>query len=180
MPTIIAGLSHTSTITTILGSLVFNAVFGFTGAMFGVWMVSKWGSWRLATTGFAATLVCLLILGAIGSPAHTGSVVVFGVLLGLFVFFHAYGPGTQGGTQTTLSYPTSLRGIGNGVGNAIDRVGSIISLLLFPVFSAALVEHVYFVVAIAPALGLIALLTIRWDPTAHDVDSEEFAAQAVA
>lgn len=178
LPTIIAGLSHASTMTTIVGSLIVNAVFGFTGAVFGVRMVSRWGSWRLATTGFLATMTCLIILGFIGHPSGTVMLIVFGLLLGLFVFFHAYGPGPQGGTQTTLSYPTSLRGVGNGVGNAIDRVGSILSLLLFPVFSAALVEHVYFVVAIAPALGLIPLLIIRWNPTAHDVDSEEFAPTA--
>lgn len=178
LPIIISGFFQENVLTTVIVSLIVNAVFGIGGALVGVRLMPRLGSWRLATTGFIATLICTLLLGTIGTPHGTALLIVASLILALFISFHAYGPGAQGGTQTTLSYPTSLRGIGNGVGNAIDRVGSITSLLVFPILAEALSNNrVFFVVAIAPALGLVVLLTIRWDPTAHDVDAEEFADQ---
>ena len=176
LPIIIAGFFQQNVLTTILISLVVNAAFGISGAYIGVRLMPRLGSWKLATTGFIGTLVCMVVLGVIGTPHGMGLLVLASVVVALFIMFHAYGPGAQGGTQLTLSYPTSLRGIGSGFGNAVDRIGSMISLFLFPVLSGAFGNHVFFFVAIAPALGLIALFAIRWDPTAHDVDAEEFAA----
>lgn len=50
------------------------------------------------------------------------------------------------------------------------RIGSTISLLLFPILAAALGTGVFYVVAIAPAAGLITLMLIKWEPIGYDVD----------
>lgn len=174
LPVIIAALLHQGRLTSIVGPLIFNLVFGVLGGLLGVRLSSRLGSWKLAASGFAVCLVVLTLLGWIGSP-EGAMLIVVGALLGIFVFFHSYGPGAQGMTIATLSYPTSLRGVGSGFGQAVLRVGSMISLFFFPVLSDNLGTGVFFAVAVAPLLGLIVLLCIRWEPTAVDVDAEEAA-----
>jgi predicted MFS family arabinose efflux permease len=128
----------------------------------------------LSLAGFSMCLVALLLLGLIGEPSSDAVAVLVGLLLGSFVFFHSSGPGAQGMTMATLSYPTSLRGTGAGFGQAVLRVGSTISLLLFPVLSDRMGTQVFWVVAIAPAAAIVTLLLIRWDPTKVDVDAEDY------
>lgn len=74
-------------------------------------------------------------------------------------------------TLSTLSYPTSMRGAGTGLGQAVLRVGSTISLLWFPSLKSDLGTRVYFAVAVAPLLGLLVLLAIR-EPVGAHVDAE--------
>lgn len=178
LPVIIGGFLAQGRLTSITGPLVFNLVFGVAGGFAGAWLTDRWGSWRLATVGFTASLVLLVGLGLLGTPAGPGAVALAGVLLGAFVFFHAGGPGAQGMTMATLSYPTSLRGVGAGFGQAVLRVGSTVSLLLFPVLSAAMGTAVFYVVALAPLLGLLVLVVTRYEPTGRDVDAEDFETTA--
>lgn len=51
---------------------------------------------------------------------------------------------------------------------------SSVSLFLFPVLAAALATKVFWVIAFALAIGLLALLAIRWEPSNYDVDAEDF------
>lgn len=124
--------------------------------------------------GFTATFIALIGLGLIGEPTSGTLGIFVGLLLGAFVFFHSGGPGAQGMTLATLSYPTSLRGTGSGFGQAMLRVGSTTSLLLFPILSDAFGTYVFWFVAIAPAVGIATLLAIRWDPAKVDVDGEDY------
>ena len=77
-------------------------------------------------------------------------------------------------TFASLSYPTSLRGVGVGFNQTLMRSSSTVSLFLFPVLSAALGTKVFWIIAAAPLIGLIALLAIRWEPSGYDVDAEDF------
>lgn len=54
------------------------------------------------------------------------------------------------------------------------RASSTVSLFLFPVLAAALSTKVFWVIALAPLVGLLALLAIRWEPANYDVDAEDF------
>jgi predicted MFS family arabinose efflux permease len=119
-------------------------------------------------------LVVLVVLGVLGEPTGSVPVVLVGLLLGIFMFSHAFGPGAQGMTMATLSYPTSLRGTGAGFGQAALRIGSTMALVLFPVLTDKLGTGVFFVVAIAPLAALVTLLAIRWDPVGRDVDVDDF------
>ncbi|MEP7002543.1 MAG: MFS transporter, partial [bacterium] len=149
---------------------LFNFAFGVTGGFAGVRLMNRLGSRGLAMSGFAVCLAALLLLGLLGTPNGAVGGLIVGALLGIFVFFHSYGPGAQGMTMATLSYPTHLRGTGAGFGQAVLRIGSTISLLLFPIFAANLGTGVFYVVAIAPTVGLITLLLIKWEPIGYDVD----------
>lgn len=176
LPIIITTFLELGRLTAIVGPLIFNFAFGVTGGFLGVYLADRIGSWKLSTLGFSVTTSALVILGIIGQPQSTALLGLVGVLLGAFVFFHSAGPGAQGMTMATLSYPTSLRGTGAGFGQAVLRIGSTTSLVLFPILSEAFGTGVYFAVAVAPIAGLVALLTIRWDPVGRDIDAEDFAA----
>ena len=170
LPFIVGTFLAQGRLSTITVPLLFNFAFGVTGGFLGVRLTNRLGSRGLAMSGFAVCLVVLLLLGLIGAPEGTFMGLVVGALLGMFVFFHSYGPGAQGMTMATLSYPTYLRGTGSGFGQAVLRIGSTISLLLFPILAADLGTGVFYVVAIAPALGLLTLLLIKWEPIGYDVD----------
>lgn len=180
LPVIIGTFFPDNKLITIVGPLTFNILFGVTGGFAGVVLSNRIGSWKLASSGFAVCLVALIVLGIIGTPQGTLMVGLVGILIGAFVFFHSYGPGAQGMTMATLSYPTSLRGTGAGFGQATLRVGSTISLLLFPLLSHRLGSGVFFAVALAPLLGLVTLMLIRWEPVGNDVDAEDFDTTLVA
>lgn len=173
LPVIIAGFLQQDRLTAILGSLLFNLVFGVLGGLFGVRLANRLGSWKLSASGFAVCFFALVGLGLIGSPQDSGMLILSGLLIGIFVFFHSYGPGAQGMTMATLSYPTSLRGVGGGFGQAILRIGSMTSLLWFPTLSQSAGTDVYFIVAAAPVLGLLVLAAIRWEPIGANVDIED-------
>lgn len=170
LPFIVGTFLAQGRLTTITVPLLFNFAFGVTGGFAGVRLMNRLGSRKLAMSGFAVCLAALLLLGLLGTPHGPVAGFIVGALLGVFVFFHSYGPGAQGMTMATLSYPTHLRGTGAGFGQAVLRIGSTISLLLFPIFAAALGTGVFYVVAIAPAVGLITLLLIKWEPIGYDVD----------
>lgn len=171
-PLIISTLFNQSPLVTILSALVINLAFGVGGGLAGVALVSSWGSRRLALIGFSVQAVALLFLALLGIPS--GALVIFAVLLlAAFIFFQAFGPGAQLMTYATLSYPTSLRGVGVGFNQAVLRSFSIVSLVAFPVLSAAIGTGVFWVIAIAPILGALCVAAVRWDPTGKDVDAEE-------
>lgn len=173
LPAIIAGFLAQDRLTTIVGSLGFNVLFGVTGGFLGVYLARRWGSWKLSTVGFSVCLAALVLLGVLGTPSGTAMLVLTAALLGVFVFAHAAGPGAQGMTMATLSYPTSLRGVGSGFSQAILRVGSTVSLLLFPILGDEFGTGVFVIVALVPALGLLTLLLIRWEPVGQDVDADD-------
>ncbi|MEC5181721.1 MFS transporter [Arthrobacter sp. CG_A4] len=180
LPFIVGVFLSLDRLNTITMPLLFNVVFGVTGGFLGVKLVQKMGSWALSLIGFLMTFAALICLGFIGQPTSDSMGIFVGLLLGAFVFFHSAGPGAQGMTMATMSYPTSLRGTGAGFGQAILRVGSTISLLVFPILSKAFGTGVFWIVAIAPAVAIVALLAIRWDPTKVDVDAEDYEADDAA
>ncbi|WP_161606257.1 MFS transporter [Microlunatus speluncae] len=175
-PLIISTLFQQGPLITIGGSLVINLVFGVGGGLVGVALVSRAGSRRLALAGFGLQGAALLILAWVGIP--TGPLIAIAVLmLAVFIFAQAGGPGAQLMAYATLSYPSSLRGTGVGFNEAVKRVFSIVSLFFFPILAGALNTGVFWIIAIFPLLGLLALLLVRWDPNGVDTDAEEYAAQ---
>ena len=174
LPFIVGVFLSLDRLSTITIPLVFNILFGVTGGFLGVAVVRRLGSWMLSLAGFTMCLGALIALGFIGEPSSDAAGILVGLLLGSFVFFHSAGPGAQGMTMATMSYPTSLRGTGAGFGQAVLRGGSTVSLLLFPVLSRHYGTHVFWIVALAPAVAIVTLLLIRWDPTKVDVDAEDY------
>lgn len=172
-PLIITNLFQQGPLVTIVSSLVINIGFGVGGGMIGVALVSHTGARRLTIVGFALQTVSLIILAVIGIPS--GPLIVVAVLmLALFIFAQAGGPGATQMVYGTLSYPTSLRGAGVGFMEGTKRLFSVVSLFFFPVLAASMQSGVFWIIAIFPLLGALALAVIRWDPTGVDTDAEDY------
>ncbi|MFD0712014.1 MFS transporter [Paenibacillus sp. GCM10027626] len=168
IPTISTLLFGKGVIYAIVGTIVFN-LFGALGGFLGSSLNTSWGVRKLSIVGYIAAVIGLLCMGLFGETYIGISV----VLLAAFIFGHAFGPGSQGMTMATLSYPTELRGIGAGFGQGATRVGSILGFFLFPVvLAAAGLYNTLLLLAIVPFLGLAATLLIKWEPIGHDVENE--------
>ncbi|UQZ86110.1 Inner membrane metabolite transport protein YgcS [Paenibacillus konkukensis] len=171
IPTISTIIFGKGVIYAIIGTIVFN-LFGALGGFLGASLNTRWGVRKLSIVGYVIAVIGLLLMGTTGN-SYVG---VSAVLLAAFIFGHAFGPGSQGMTMATLSYPTELRGLGAGFGQGITRVGSILGFFLFPVvLAAAGLYNTLLLLAIVPFLGLAATLLIKWEPIGQDVESEGIA-----
>ncbi|MFS7382967.1 MFS transporter [Rahnella inusitata] len=174
LPVILSSFLQQSMISTILFSLGLNLCFAFVGGLIAVRYVSKFGAWKMTYAGYACQLVAMIGLAVVGRPADGGEAAISIAMLALFLFGQGFGPGSHTMTFASLSYPTSLRGMGVGFNQTLMRSSSTLSLFLFPVLSAALGTGVFWVIALAPLAGLIVLTAIRWEPSGYDVDAEDF------
>lgn len=175
-PLILANLFHQGELTTIVSSLVINLGFGVGGGLLGVALVSRTGARSLTVVGFALQTVSLVVLALVGIPS--GPLIAVAVLmLALFIFAQAGGPGATQMAYATLSYPTSIRGAGVGFTEGTKRLFSVVSLFFFPVLAGSMQSGVFWVIAVFPLLGFVALSVIRWDPTGVDTDAEDYAAE---
>ena len=179
LPVIISSFLAQSMLTTILASLVLNLAFAFVGGLISVRVVPRVGAWKLTVLGYVMQFAALIGLAVVGRP-HGASEVAFAIgFLALFLLGQGVGPGSHSMTFASLSYPTSIRGIGVGFNQTLMRASSTVSLFLFPVLAAALGTRVFWIIAVAPLLGLIALLSVRWEPSGYDVDAEDYQTQRV-
>jgi MFS family permease len=179
LPVIISSFLAQSMMTTILASLALNLLFAFTGGLIAVRWVPTFGAWPMTVLGYLCQVAALVGLALIGRPADGQHAALAIAMLALFLFGQGFGPGSHSMTFASLSYPTSLRGVGVGFNQTLMRASSTLSLFLFPVLVAWLKTGVFWVIAAAPLAGLLALLIIRWEPSGYDVDAEDFAAGGV-
>jgi putative MFS transporter len=154
----------------ILGAICFN-LFGIAGAAIGVLVTNRLGIRRIAVFGYILVITALLLI-YIGGPELPVTDVAF--LIGLFIFGHAFGPGAQGMTMATLSFPTRIRGIGTGWGQSMVRIGSIFGFYFFPLLVAAIgFRSMMLVLVLVPLIGLVAALSIRWEAIGVDHDETD-------
>ncbi|WP_428945650.1 MFS transporter [Pantoea sp. FN060301] len=175
LPVILSSFLAQSMLTTILVSLALNLLFAFTGGLLAVRLVPRFGAWKMTVLGYGCQLAALVGLALVGRPDNGDQAAISIAMLALFLLGQGFGPGSHSMTFASLSYPTSLRGVGVGFNQTLMRASSTLSLFLFPLLSAALMTDVFWVIALAPLAGLIALLAIRWEPSGYDVDAEDFA-----
>ncbi|OON40949.1 MFS transporter [Izhakiella australiensis] len=175
LPVIISSFLAQSLLTTILVSLALNLLFAFTGGLLAVRFVPRFGAWKMTTLGYVFQFIALLGLALTGRPDNVTQAGLAIAMLALFLLGQGFGPGSHSMTFASLSYPTSLRGVGVGFNQTLMRASSTVSLFLFPLLSASLDTNVFWVIGLAPLAGLIALLLIRWEPSGYDIDAEDFA-----
>ncbi|MBW4049353.1 MAG: MFS transporter [Proteobacteria bacterium] len=170
LPSISQTLFGKEFVNAIIGAIAFN-IFGIVGAVLGVMVTKKMGSRRMAITGYSLVLVALF---AMFMFHKTLSPQYIALLIGLMILGHSFGPGAQGMTMAALSYPTRIRGAGTGWGQGMVRVGSIIGFYFFPLLIAATgFYNMLGILMLAPALGLIAALTIKWEPVGASMDGAD-------
>ncbi len=169
LPSISTKLFGANFIFAILGAIVFN-LFGIVGGFAGSAATAALGVRRLAIGGYILVIASLIALVAFGPQLSTAAA---SLLLGLFIFGHSMGPGAQGMTMAALSFPTRIRGIGTGWGQAMVRVGSIGGFYFFPLLVAAVgMRGMLLLLILVPLAGLIAAVTIRWEPVGEDIEAE--------
>ena len=167
LPTISVLIFGEDFIYAILGAITFN-LFGIAGGFVQSRITEKMGVRRLAILGYTGVIISLLILGMFKE-----NIPLYGqaLLVGLFIFSHSFGPGAQGLTMATLSYPTEIRGLGTGWAEAMIRVGSMIGFFFFPMVLAAVgLTKMLLWLILAPLLGLLSLLFIKWEPIGQDIE----------
>jgi MFS family permease len=174
LPIIVADFLAQGPLTTIVASLTLNLAFAFVGGLIGVYAVPSVGAWRLTALGQALQCASLMGLALVGRPTGGALVAAAFLLLGGYLFGQGFGPGSHVATYASLSYPTSLRGIGVGFNQFLKLVSSTASLFLFPILAAALDTKVFWVIAFAPLASLAVLLVVRWEPSGYDIDSEDY------
>jgi hypothetical protein len=152
---------------------VLNLLFAFVGGLLAVRYVPRFGAWRMSLAGYACQLVALLGLGLIGRPEGATEGVLAVAMLALPVR-PGLRPGRAYHDVCLTELPTSLRGVGVGLNQTLMRSSSTLSLFLFPLLVASLDTAVFWVIALAPFIGLASLLAIRWEPSGYDVDAEDY------
>lgn len=169
LPSISQMLFGKAFINAIMGAIAFN-VFGMVGTGLGVLTIPKVGMRKIIIAGYLLVLVALFALFKLHD---TLSVPYMGLLIGLMILGHAFGP-TQGMAMAALSYPTRIRGAGTGWGQGMVRIGSILGFYFFPLLSASVgLYNMIGILMLAPALGLIATLLIKWEPTGESMDGKD-------
>ncbi|GAB3556523.1 MFS transporter [Spelaeicoccus albus] len=170
LPVIIGMILGQHIVQIVIGTAIIN-VFGLLGGGIQPFVTWRLGLRRLAIIGCA---ICIAVLLAIGLLPRDASPYFIGLLLGIFIFAHSFGPGAQGKSIAALSYPTELRGLGTGFAEAMSRVGSIIGFFVFPlVLAAAGVSGTMLWFCLVPLIMLVTLLFVRWEPSGKNVEDYE-------
>jgi hypothetical protein len=180
LPVIIASFFHQGPLTTIVAALALNLAFAFVGGLIGVKTAPTIGAWKMTVLGHTLQAASLIGLALIGRPSSGEFVALAILLLGGYLLGQGFGPGSHAMTYASLSYPTSLRGIGVGFNQTLVRSASTVSLFLFPVLAAALGTKVFWVILLAPLTSLLVLAAIRWEPSNYDIDREDYVDAAAA
>ncbi|WP_433875526.1 MFS transporter [Sinomonas atrocyanea] len=177
---IVLALLHTQNVmTNIVSSLILNVCFGVTGGFLGARLSGRIGPRKLSLFGFCGTFVCMVIAGSLSNVEGAWSI-VGSLVVGLLIFCHAAGPGAQGMTMATMSYPTSLRGAGTGFTQIGVRLGAIAGLVFWPLATAAFGMKALLVLAVVPAIAILVILVNKWDPHGRDIDAEDYESEAPA
>jgi MFS family permease len=169
LPLIVFSFFHSSFTVSLLASVFANAC-GLCAALLAANLANKLGLRRLTIVGFSGVAVVLVVLGLVGNliPPILGV-----VLLAFFIGAHTFGPGSTAQAMSAMSYPTRIRGVGAGLSQASNRTGSLIALYGVPVLLSAFgLYHALLILLIAPAIGLIVLAVIKWEPVGNVSEDE--------
>lgn len=176
LPVIVGLIFGLDVVSIVVGTILLN-VFGLLGGGIQPFLTHRYGGRALTLVGSA---ICVVALIAVGLVDVESAPYLAAMLVGAFIFGHSFGPGSQGKTMATLSYPTDLRGTGTGWAEASSRVGSIIGFYVFPLVVAAVgLSYTMIILAIVPLIIFITVLVARWDPKNVDVEADSVRRSSV-
>lgn len=175
---VIAGMVFgTDMVATIIATVCSQGVALLAGLV-GVRLTDRLGLHQLGVVGYSVVLACLVLVGFLGMDGGGFMSILPIILVALMLSGSAFGPGPLSKTLAAVCYPTEIRGLGTGWAETAGRAGSITGLFFFPVVLAMIgVDATMLVVAIFPAIALVALLTLRWD--SRQIDAEEKATSSI-
>ena len=153
----------------LLGTAIVN-IAGILGAYLGAQLTYKLGTRKLTMIGFTLVLISMVCVGLF---YHHLPMLLNTFLIGLFLFGHSGGPGTQGKTIGALSFPTHLRSQATGFVESVSRTGSIIGTFVFPIILAAVgLTNTMLILSIVPSLGIIITVSIKWEAVGKHIEVE--------
>lgn len=169
IPIIATYLISKDKIGVLLGTAIVN-IAGILGAYLGAQLTYKLGTRKLTMIGFTLVLLSMVCVGLF---YHHLPMLLNTFLIGLFLFGHSGGPGTQGKTIGALSFPTHLRSQATGFVESVSRTGSIIGTFVFPIILAAVgLTNTMLILSIVPLLGIIITVSIKWEAVGKHIEVE--------
>lgn len=152
----------------LLGTAIIN-IAGIIGAYVGSQLTYKMGTRKLTMIGFSIVFISMVLTGLF---YHNFPMVINTFLVGLFLFGHSSGPGTQGKTIAALSFPTDLRSQATGFVESVSRIGSIVGTFIFPIILATVgLTNTMLILAIIPLIGLMITFVIKWEAVGKNVEN---------
>ncbi len=173
IPVILDALFAGNALLAILGTAVINMA-GIAGGTLQAIYNNNIGVRRLAIIGLIGAFSALLAMGIVGKYLP---VLVSALLLGIFIFFHSFGPGAQGMTMAALSFPPNIRGTATGFVQGMLRVGSIIGFYALPLLRSYVgLYNTFLYLSFVPLTALIVTILIKWEPIREGskIDHEAF------
>ncbi|MFI8596958.1 MFS transporter [Rothia koreensis] len=169
LPVIVGLIFGLDVISIVTGTILLN-VFGLLGGGIQPFLTHRFGGRMLTLIGSG---ICVVALIAVGLVQVESTPYLAATLVGAFIFGHSFGPGAQGKTMATLSYPTDLRGTGTGWAEACSRLGSIVGFYVFPLVIAAVgLSQTMLILAAVPLIIFVTVLVARWDPKNVEIEAE--------
>lgn len=114
VPTIVALILGKGVLFAIIGTIVIN-LFGVLGGTTQPFLTARWGTRKLAITGYTIVVSCLLLLGLVG---ETVPGMIAALLVGVLIFGHSFGPGAarqdDGGAVVPHGDAWHRHGLGRG------------------------------------------------------------------
>ena len=133
-------LSHT------LISLAIFAVAAFPGYWMAVWLMDKIGRRRIQWQGFAMMAIAFAAIWLIpGAVKNTG---LFLALFAISYFFVEFGPNVTTFVLPSEIFPTSIRGMGDGISAGAGKFGAFLGALFVP--------HLLKSIGISGVMGIMA------------------------
>ncbi len=137
---------HGSLLAHTLIALAIFAVAAFPGYWMAVWLMDRIGRRRIQWQGFAMMAAAFAAIWLI--PGAVGNTGLFLVLFGISYFFVEFGPNVTTFVLPSEIFPTSVRGMGDGISAGAGKFGAFLGALLVP--------HLLKSVGISGVMGIMA------------------------
>ncbi|MHB1712988.1 MAG: MFS transporter [Acidimicrobiales bacterium] len=152
------------------------AVFAVPGYWMAVWLMDKIGRKRIQWQGFLIMAVAFAAIAFI--PGLSKNAWAFLILFGISYFFIEFGPNMTTFVIPGEVFPTSIRGIGDGISAAGGKTGAFLGALLVPTLLKSI--HLSGVMGIMAAVSLIGvLLTLVAIPEPMGLGLEDSSAENI-
>ncbi|NVN06618.1 MFS transporter [Asaia spathodeae] len=178
-PSLLSTMLHLDRTQVLAVSIALNLVFALSGGLLGVRLTRSFGSRPITLAGYALQCVGILLLALVGTPHSTLGIVLVMTGFAAFLFAQGFGPGCQQMVYPTLSYPTELRGTGIGFTNFVAGFAGTLSMWALPSAFTSMGTTIFWVILIAPVVGIALHLVLRWEVFGYDADSDKALERAL-
>lgn len=165
---------HASLLKNILIAGAIFAIFAVPGYWLAVWLMDKIGRKRIQWQGFLVMGVAFAAIALI--PGLTKNAWAFLILFGISYFFIEFGPNMTTFVVPGEVFPTSIRGMGDGISAGGGKIGAFLGALVVPTLLKTI--HLTGVMGIMAGVSLIGvLLTLAAVPESMGKSLEDSSAE---